>query len=129
MILCCTIKSLTRQGFFFNSFWFVYKKNISSSAFCVKFFLNNRSHHNTQSINSSLTLRVTTEPTCHFSWSRIHKFNTKVSSDLFKTIGKIRAILWTIAAVVSSTANGKFVLSQNDPYFPYRIKTLLSRSK
>ena len=31
-------------------------------------------------------------------------------------------ILWTIAAVVSSIANGKFLLWQNDPYFAYRFK-------
>ena len=32
----------------------------------------------------------------------------------------MRIILWTIAAIVSSVANGKFLLLQNDPYFAYR---------
>ena len=33
----------------------------------------------------------------------------------------MRVILWTIAAIVSSIANGKFLLWQNDPYFAYRL--------
>ena len=32
----------------------------------------------------------------------------------------MRVILWTIAAIVSSIANGKFLLWQNDLYFAYR---------
>ena len=38
-----------------------------------------------------------------------------------QTIGKMRVILWTIAAFVFSIANGKFLLWQNDPYFTYRL--------
>ena len=40
--------------------------------------------------------------------------------------GKMRVILWTITAIVSSIANSKFLLWQNDPYFAYRhmAKTL-----
>ena len=32
----------------------------------------------------------------------------------------MRVILWTIAAIVASIANGKFLLWQNDPDFAYR---------
>ena len=35
----------------------------------------------------------------------------------------MRVILWTIAAFVSSIANGKFLLWQNDPHFAYRGNT------
>ena len=36
----------------------------------------------------------------------------------------MRVILWTIAAIVSSIANGKFLLWQNDLHFAYRIQFL-----
>ena len=35
----------------------------------------------------------------------------------------MRVILWTMAAIVSSIANGKFLLWQNDPYFAYLKST------
>ena len=35
----------------------------------------------------------------------------------------MRVILWITAAIVSSIANGKFLLWQNDPYFAYRSDT------
>ena len=46
--------------------------------------------------------------------SVISKLNT-AWVNLSGEIGKIRVILWTIAAIVSSIANGKFLLWQNDP--------------
>ena len=36
----------------------------------------------------------------------------------------MRVILWTIAAIVSSTGNAKFLLWQNDPHFAYRHNAL-----
>ena len=40
---------------------------------------------------------------------------------LLLTIGKIRVILWTIAAIVPSIAKGKILLWQDDPHFAYRF--------
>ena len=37
-----------------------------------------------------------------------------------ESIGKMRVILWTIVAIVSSIANGKFLLWQNEYNFAYR---------
>ena len=38
-----------------------------------------------------------------------------------QAIGKMRVILWTIAANVTSIANGKFLLWQNGSDFAYRF--------
>ena len=44
--------------------------------------------------------------------------------DPFKSIGRIRVILWTIAVIVSSIASGTFLLRQNDPHFVYRCQNV-----
>ena len=50
---------------------------------------------------------------------QVYQFGT-VRIRAESSIGKMRVILWTKAAIVSSTANGKFLLWQNYPYFAYR---------
>ena len=44
-----------------------------------------------------------------------------------QTIGKMRVILWTIAAIVASVANGEFLLWPNDPDFAYRNRQFIIR--
>ena len=41
----------------------------------------------------------------------------------------MRVILWTIAAIVSSIANAKFLLWQNDPYFAYHDEQKKKQNK
>ena len=46
----------------------------------------------------------------------LYSIVTKIYT-ISRSIGKMRVILWTIAANVTSIANCKFLLWQNDPYF------------